>query len=202
MSEYVMFNNPGEVAPSVQLIDRVEWGAIWAGVVAALGMELLFSTFGLFIGFTLFNSQAANNLGGISTWSLVWYLVTAAWSMFFGAWCAARMSGDAGREMRLLHGIATWGLATLVTVAFTVLASWSALRVGLNMAGNSLPPATGASPMPTPQNAVGILSSIALRVWGGLLLGFVAALIGSLMGGPTRVAVRTQEDWRRAPRAA
>jgi hypothetical protein len=50
----------------------------------ALGMEVLFTLFGFFIGFGMYKWQAANPWAGISAWTTVWYPVTAGWSMFFG----------------------------------------------------------------------------------------------------------------------
>src|SRR5215467_5816105 len=75
------------------IINRVSWGAVWAGAIIALRMEALLTLFGLFIGFGMYNWKAANPWAGISVWSEIWYLVTAGWSMFFGAWCASRLSG-------------------------------------------------------------------------------------------------------------
>ncbi len=119
------------VQPGIRLsevIKRVSWGAIWAGVMIALGMEVLFTLFGFFIGFGMYNWQAANPWSGISAWTTVWYLVTAGWSMFFGAWCAARLSGNPVREAGILHGITTWGLAAIATILITGVGTWAVLR--------------------------------------------------------------------------
>lgn len=178
-----------------EMIDRVSWGAIWAGVMAALGMEALFTLFGMFIGFGMYNPTAANPWSGVPAWSLGWYLVTAGWSMFFGAWCSARLSGDPLRSVGILHAIATWGLATLVTLAIVVLASWAVLREGIAVLGNLAVPVSPNTAVPgtAAQATVSDIAGIALRVWGGVLLGFITALFGGALGTPTNIATVREE---------
>jgi hypothetical protein len=178
---------PGIVNP---IINRVSWGAIWSGVMAALGMEALFAVFGLFVGFGMYSPGAANPWSGVSSWSLVWYLITAAWSMFFGAWCAATLSGELVANVRVLHGIATWGLSTVATIAVVVLGSWSVLREGINMLGGVTAPAVQVT---TIQGTVSDLSGIALRIWIGVLLGLITAIIGGIVGQPRNVVISATE---------
>src|SRR5689334_11281057 len=97
MADEVIRNDLAGYPPRAGLFGvfrRISWGAVWAGVMIALGMETLFALFGLFIGFHMYDWQAPNPWSGIPAWSTIWYLVTAGWSMFFGAWCAARLSGN------------------------------------------------------------------------------------------------------------
>jgi hypothetical protein len=203
-----------------ELIGRISWGAVWSGVIVALGMEALFTLFGLFIGFSMYNWQSPNPWSGISAWITIWYLVTAGWSMFFGAWCAARLSGSPERGAGVLHGMTTWGLASIATLAVVLVMSWSVLSEGINVlrtvaltgaqvapvAVNQTPPpqisqtAGQASRIvnqlqqnagPVAQATADIISGMSLRVWGGLMLGFITAVIGGLAGPSRRVAVET-----------
>jgi hypothetical protein len=202
-----------------EIFSRVSWGAIWAGVMIALGLELLFTLFGFFIGFGMYNYQAPNPWGGIHAWTLVWYLVTAAISMFFGAWSAARLSGNPVREAGVLHGLATWGLATIATVLIVSFGTWTVMREGINMlsaaaittqatAGtpNAPPPAVTnaerqanraasaleANPGPAAQEAASNISSVSLLLWGGVLLGFITAILGGIAGRAPGVFVQGQ----------
>lgn len=180
------------------MINQVSWGAIWAGVMAALGMEALFTAFGLFIGFGMYSPGAANPWSGVSGWSFVWYLVTAACSMFFGAWCTSLLSGNPLRGVRVMHGIATWGLSTIATMFVVVLASWSILREGIVMLGSVTAPAVQVT---TTQGVISDLSGIALRIWIGVLLGLITAIIGAMAGEPrvaTVVATEVPAGTRRA----
>jgi len=49
-----------------ELVKRISWGAVWAGAIVALAMEALFTAFGLFIGFGMYDWKAANPWAGIS----------------------------------------------------------------------------------------------------------------------------------------
>jgi hypothetical protein len=188
-----------------EIINRVSWGAVWAGVMIALGMEMLFALFGFFIGFGMYHWGAANPWAGISVWTTVWYLVTAGWSMFFGAWCAARLSGSPTRGAAVLHGITTWGLATVATVLLVTVATWGVLREGVDvlttatLAAVPIGRAAVTTPL-TPQNAgplaqatAMLISGVALRIWGGILLGFITALFGGMLGRAPTVLVGVQE---------
>lgn len=167
--------------------------------MAALGMEALFTVFGLFVGFGMYNPGAANPWAQVTVWSLVWYLITAAWSMFFGAWCAGFLSGDPIARVRVLHGIATWGLSTVATIAVVVLASWSVMRQGIAMLGSVAAPNIQVT---TAQGTVTDLSRIALRIWIGVLLGLITAIIGGIVGGSSDVVVVTRQASVETRRAA
>ncbi len=224
MADDVIRNDPA-VVPSrlAGIMERVSWGAVWSGVLIAIGMEVLFTLFGLFIGFGMYNWQAANPWAGISHWTTAWYLVTAGWSMFFGAWCAARLSGNPLRGDGLLHGITTWGLATFATIAIIAVLSWAVLREGIAVlstaaitAGQTAPAALSTGPGqaaanaaanqagqavgqvqanagPIAQATANIISGISLRVFGGVLLGFITALVGGLLGARRTLVMAAPE---------
>jgi hypothetical protein len=204
------------------IINRISWGAVWAGVMIAFGMEALLTLFGLCIGFGMFHSQAANPWASIPGWSAIWYLVTAGWSMFFGAWCAARLSGNPVREAGILHGITTWGLATAGTMAVMVLASWAVLREGVNvlstaaLAGaeiaapaihqtppSQLPPAAQQpgqalnelqrNVAPTEQATANTIARLSLITFLGLIVGLVTAILGGLAGRPRAFLIEEQQ---------
>lgn len=227
MAEEVVRNEPvayGVVPGLRDVIRRISWGAVWSGLMVALGMEVLFTLFGFFIGFRMYHWQAANPWAGISAWTTIWYLVTAGWSMFFGAWCAAHLSGNPIAGDRILHGITTWGFATAVTIAIVGVASWAVLREGIDVLSTAaitarqvvpaainhaaVPPgqvsqtaqqaaqAMGqiqANAGPVGQATATIISSLSLRIWGGVLLGLITAIIGGLVGSTRTVAVAPQD---------
>jgi hypothetical protein len=212
MADEVIRNDPGvptAITGVTDIFHRITWGAVWAGVMAALGMEILLTLFGFFIGFRMYNWLALNPWAGLPTWSTIWYLVTAGWSMFFGAWCAARLSGDPVEGDGMMHGIATWGLATTATVAFVGAASWAMLREGINLLGTAaiaarqVAPATiprfplGAVPYaysnagPMAQATANLISDLSFVVFWGILVGFVTALLGGWLGQRRTVAIAT-----------
>jgi hypothetical protein len=136
-------------------LQKVSWGAIWAGVMVTIGMEALFLSFGIFI---------AGAFGGSEVWSYAWYLVTMAISFYTGAAAATRLSDVTARDVRILHGLATWGLATLSTVLIggvvAGVAGYTALtRMNVQYSGGVWGPV---------ERNAGI-------IWGGIMLSFVTA---------------------------
>jgi hypothetical protein len=174
-----------------EVLNRVSWGAIWAGVMVALGMEALFTLFGVFIGFDFYNATAANPWGGAAIWTTAWYLVTAGWSMFIGAWSASKLAGSPDRGIGVLHGMATWGLATFSTIVVVAVTAWAVLRAGIVLlaSGAAAPAGTGFTAQGTADAIVGIAG----RVWGGVMLGLITAYIGGIIGRPGRASVEVQE---------
>jgi hypothetical protein len=193
-----------------EFFNRLSWSAVWAGVMIALGMEILFTFFGFSIGFAMYKWQAANPWAGISAWTTIWYFVTIGWSMFFGAWCAARLSGNPVRESGMLHGITVWGLATLASIMVVALGAWSVMREGINvlstaaLATASVAPGTSqqagaalsqmqANAGPMAQATAHSISRLALGIWIGVLIGFITALFGGIAGRPTAAVVPARE---------
>ena len=97
-------------------IKRISWAAIFSGVLVALGVEVLFLTFGSFIGFRMAPGA------GASAWSVAWTFFGAFISFFAGGWVAGNLGGNP--ETGRAHGLVTWGLATVATFAFVALVSW------------------------------------------------------------------------------
>jgi hypothetical protein len=205
----------------VEGIRQFSWGAVWAGFFIALGMEVLLTSLGLYLGFGGYNSQAANPWSGASGWATIWYLLAAGWSLFWGAWCAARLSGSP--RGGILHGITTWGLASAATIAVAALTSWAVLRGGIDVletataagapaargavteAARQAAQAAGVAPRQAPgaatettrqpaqaatqmaQATANFASGLASRVFGGSLVGFLAALLGGWLGRPRNI---------------
>lgn len=157
---------------------KVSWGAIWSGVMVTLGMETLFIAFGLFID---------GALGGSDSWSIAWYLVTMCVSFYIGAHSAARLSNIADKDISVLHGLSTWGLATLATLLIGGMVGFAALL---------------RTPV-IPGFAWGPTELYGGVIWGGVLLSLATSYMGGASGIP-RVTAQSpaaqlpQEALRRA----
>lgn len=153
-------------------LQKVSWGAIWAGTMVTLGMEALFLSFGIFID---------GALGGSTPWAMAWYLVTMAISFFAGGWSAARLSDIPVRQISALHGLTTWGLATLSTVLILGAVVMAGVRLGtaLILAGPA------AAPAPAALNLWGPLEEYAGLIWGGVVLGLIMSFVGGGAGLPS-----------------
>ncbi|WP_207479210.1 hypothetical protein [Arenibaculum pallidiluteum] len=140
---------------------RISWGALFAGVVLALAIQLLLSMLGVGVGMTTIDpaqggAPAASTLGiGAGIWWTVSYMISLA----VGGYVAARLAGVVVRGDGMIHGVLTWALALLVS-AFLVSSALSAVMsrtFGLlgNIAGSAGQAVQQAAPdaasaLPTP----------------------------------------------------
>ena len=102
-------------APS--LLKRISWGAIFAGLIIALVTQLMLTLLGMAIGAaTVDPLQEQDPLRGLGIGSAIWLAITSLISTFAGACVAGRLSGGPRETDGVLHGLVTWGSATLLTV--------------------------------------------------------------------------------------
>ncbi len=95
---------------------RISWGAIIAGVVIALVVQLLLGILGIGIGTSTIDPLSeANPVAGIGTGAGIWFAVSLLIALFIGGYVAARAAGLPRRQDGLLHGVLVWGLTTLLT---------------------------------------------------------------------------------------
>lgn len=95
---------------------RISWGAVFAGLVAALVIQLVLGVIGLSIGAsTLEPTQEAAPASGLGLGTGIWLAVSSLVALFAGGWVAGHMAGVPKREDSAMHGFLAWGLATLAT---------------------------------------------------------------------------------------
>jgi hypothetical protein len=96
---------------------RISWAAIFGGVILVVAVQLLLSLLGAGIGFGTVNT----NLGSTPTASTlgisagVWWVASSCVALGLGGYVAAWLAGVEIRFDGVLHGLITWGIATLLT---------------------------------------------------------------------------------------
>jgi hypothetical protein len=98
--------SPAVVAPRREEPNRVNWGAIVAGLFVAIASELVLSA--LAIGFGL---STGLNAFGVGIWSVVNIFV----ALFIGGWILGRVSSPMHKSAAVLNGVVLWGLALVVS---------------------------------------------------------------------------------------
>ncbi len=217
MADQVIDLNPPSGGRREVLIKRISWAAIFSGVLVALGVEVLFLTFGSFIGFRMSPGAEA------SAWSVAWTFFGAFISFFVGGWVAGYLGGNP--ETGRAHGLVTWGLATVTTFAFVMLVSWgvvsqtmgvvrTAALAASNVASNAAPGAangTAGAVAPGTNEANRMLeqqanqaqaawpytarvlankvSNLSLFIWIAFMIAVAGAVIGGAAGAPKRLIV-------------
>ena len=102
------------------LLNKVSWGAIFAGVVVALVVQVLLTMLGVGIGIATLDPGTSDNPAA-STFSIaagIWYVVAGIIAAFAGGYIAARMSGKTVPTIGALHGLTTWAFTTLLVLYF------------------------------------------------------------------------------------
>ncbi|MCX6050787.1 MAG: hypothetical protein NT075_37335 [Chloroflexi bacterium] len=89
--------------------DRVRWGAILAGLFAALTTLIVMSVLGLAIGLSSYD--AGDPLSNFGLGAGIWGIVTALLAFLIGGWVAASTAGARGRGNGILNGSMVWVVA-------------------------------------------------------------------------------------------
>jgi hypothetical protein len=100
------------------LLNQVSWGAIFAGVVVVLVVQVLLTMLGVGIGIATLD-PGTGDTPAASTFSVVtglWYVVSGILAAFAGGYIAARMSGKTAATTGALHGLTTWAFTTLLVL--------------------------------------------------------------------------------------
>jgi len=98
----------------VPVRNRVQWGPILAGVVAALVSFLLLTILGIALGASVLDP--ANTAGDISKWAAVWGAITAVVAFLIGGWIAARSAAVDGTFAALLNGLMVGATGLLLII--------------------------------------------------------------------------------------
>lgn len=97
---------------------RISWGAIVAGVVVALVVQMLLMLLGLAIGTATIDPAMADTpqASTLGIGGGVWWLGSTAVAVFVGGWVAGRLAGMPSATDGMLHGVVTWAVATLFAI--------------------------------------------------------------------------------------
>lgn len=120
-------------------IRRVAWGAIFAGAVVAIVVQLGLSLMGLGLGFGAFDPATdGDTLSGLGIGAGIWLLVSTIVALFTGGYVAGRMAGLPRRPDGLLHGIVSWAVVTLLTFYLMTSAVGTLLSSAVGFVGQGL----------------------------------------------------------------
>lgn len=98
------------------ILKRISWGAVIAGVVVALVVQLMLSLLGLGIGFgSIDPMQQSNPFSGLGTGALIWWVVSMLIALFLGGMVSSRLAGVPRASDSILHGVLTFSVFTLVS---------------------------------------------------------------------------------------
>lgn len=98
------------------MLNRVSWGAVLAGVVVALVVQLLINMLGIGIGAATLNPGTGDNpsASSFSIGAGIWWTLSGIIASLAGGYAAGRLSGKPKEGTAAWHGLTTWALTTLV----------------------------------------------------------------------------------------
>lgn len=114
----------------------VSWGAVFAGGVAAAGITVILLTLGAGLGFSSISPWAGESMSatGLAVAAGIWLVIVQWLSSIVGGYVAGRLRtkwadhhSDEVFFRDTAHGFLSWGVATILMVAFTVYAGASAV---------------------------------------------------------------------------
>lgn len=93
---------------------KLNWSAIWAGIVSTLGILTLMVFFGSALGLSIFNPYSGTFEQQMLSWSVIgWLALSVIVASFLGAWIAGHWANLYDGADAMLHGVSTWALSLL-----------------------------------------------------------------------------------------
>jgi hypothetical protein len=136
-----------EITVLPQALERISWGAVVAGAIIALILQLAFNLLAIGIGVSTINPQYDDDMPSpkaIGTGAIVSVMVSALISLFIGGFLAARFAGIPDNVDGLLHGVMVWGVVSLIvlllmttTIGKIISGTTTLLHQGLQLAGST-----------------------------------------------------------------
>lgn len=99
---------------SERRLDKVRWGALFAGFFVGIGALFLLLSLGAAIGLTSVDPRDLGSWRVMGIGVGIWGGICAIIAAFCSAWVAARLSTAADRTGGMLHGVTLWGLTWAV----------------------------------------------------------------------------------------
>jgi len=99
---------------------RISWGAIFAGVVIAIAVQLVLGILGTGIGLTMVDPVEGTTPGaaGFGIGAGIYWLITTVIALGAGGYSTARVAGVHDRFDALVLGLVVWGVTLVLTLYF------------------------------------------------------------------------------------
>lgn len=171
----------------------VSWPAIFAGLTAALALQVLFMLLGAGLGFALYSPLTDENpVADLGKGAVIIQGISAVLSLWFGGWVAGRFTPARVRATGCLHGFSVWCAATVAGVLFVSVGAGWALGDLSKLVGGGL--SLAGRPVAAVAGGATDLAKDALKQSGDALTSFTDEALGR------RAADAARDDSVRAKR--
>ncbi len=120
------------------LLERVRWGALFAGFFFGFGAWMLLLSLGAGIGFSAFDPRDLSSWQGLGIGFGIWGVISGIIAMFLAGWLAARLSTSETRMAGMLHGAALWGFMVVAGIWIATMAVGGAASKAADVAGGAM----------------------------------------------------------------
>jgi len=99
-----------------EMLNRISWGAVLAGVVVALVTQLILNLIGVGVGAATLDPGTGDNpsASSFSIGAGIWWIVSGIIAAAAGGYAAGRLAGKPKESTAGWHGLTTWALTTLI----------------------------------------------------------------------------------------
>ena len=170
-------------------LDRVRWGAIWAGLITAIATFLLLTTAAVAIGAVAVDAGADAETGSMA--SGIASAVIALLAFLAGGFVAGRTAGVIGRGYGALNGFLVWALGIVIILALAAMGLGSLFGASGDLFAQYQ---QMGSPQPEGVDQSAIVDGIrngSIGAFVAMLLPAIAATVGGLLGSRDQVVVET-----------
>jgi hypothetical protein len=119
------------------LLDRVSWGALFAGFFFGFGIWTLLLALGAGIGFAAFDPRDLQQWQGLGIGFGIWGVISGIVAMFLAGWLAARLSISGSKLGGMLHGAALWGFMLVAGLWIATMAVAGTATTAASAAGGA-----------------------------------------------------------------
>jgi hypothetical protein len=131
----LFFMAMSSVALERPLVNRVSWGALFAGFFFGFAVWMLLLALGAGIGFAAFDPRDVQHWQGLGIGFGIWGVISGVVASFLAAWLTARLGQSDSKPTGMLYGAALWGFMMvaglwIATMAVTQTAGAAASAAG------------------------------------------------------------------------
>jgi len=103
------------------MLNEISWGAVIAGAIIGLVVQLILNVVGIGIGLSTVNAVAGDSpsASSLSIGAGIWWVISGIIAAGIGGYLAGRLSGKPSQSTTAYHGLISWAVSVLV-VAYLV----------------------------------------------------------------------------------
>jgi hypothetical protein len=167
------------------LFPAIRWGAVLAGVVVGVSIQLVLTLLGIATGLS---TSSVSEGEGPGMGPLIWAGLSMLIAAFIGGYVAARLTGLKRKADGLLHGVVSWAVTTLLFAALATSATGTMVNsIFTNVGFGARTNAVQAGTTPQTQSVLGMLKS---QIGGNVSADSLKSLQDFIQDGQREQAVR------------